>query len=61
MSEAKAVPHPHLRAIARLAFLAPDIQEAILDGRLAPHFNVGALTVETLPLAWADQRAMFGL
>jgi hypothetical protein len=58
---AKAVPHPHLRALSRLAFLAPDIQAAILDGRLAPHINVSALTVESLPLAWADQRAMLGL
>lgn len=61
LREAKAVAHPHLRAIARLAFLAPDIQSAILDGRLAPQLNVGTLTAETFPLAWADQRALAGL
>jgi site-specific DNA recombinase len=58
--QAKSARNPRLRAIARLAFLAPDIQSAILDGRLSPHLNVGALTAESLPLAWADQRVMFG-
>ena len=61
LREAKSIVHPHLRALSRLAFLAPDIQAAILDGRLPPHLNVGALTAESLPLAWADQRAMLGL
>jgi DNA invertase Pin-like site-specific DNA recombinase len=61
LREAKSLPHAHQRALSRLAFLAPDVQAAILDGRLPPHLNVGALTAERLPLAWADQRAMLGL
>ena len=61
LRQAKGVEHPHLKMIARLAFLAPDIQAAILDGRLPPQFNVASLSADTLPLAWADQRELFGL
>ena len=61
LREAKSLPHAHQRALSRLAFLAPDLQAAILDGRLPPHLNVGALTAESLPLAWADQKALLGL
>ncbi len=61
LRQAKSLPNAHQRGLARLAFLAPDIQVAILDGRLPPHLNVGALTAESMPLSWADQRSMLGL
>jgi site-specific DNA recombinase len=49
----------HVRRLLRLNFLAPDILEAIIEGR-----QTRALTVKQLlrgiPSAWEDQRAVFG-
>jgi hypothetical protein len=58
---ALAPPQPHLRMIGRLAFLAPDLQDAILDGRVPADLNVAAATRADLPLAWADQRSALGI
>ena len=58
---AKGAGNPHLRLISRLAFLAPDIQEAILDGRIPRHWNILGLTQPEIPLAWADQRSYLGI
>jgi hypothetical protein len=41
--------------IARLAFLAPDLQQKILDGHQPAAVNLGKFLEERLPLAWADQ------
>jgi hypothetical protein len=51
----------HLARMARLAFLAPDIVAAILDGRQPKMLTARRLlrTAE-LPLAWSEQRRMFG-
>ncbi|MEM1053023.1 MAG: hypothetical protein AAGI28_13115, partial [Pseudomonadota bacterium] len=48
------------RAILRLAFLAPDIQRAILDGRLPHHLNLQALRKMDIPLSWSAQRKALG-
>ena len=48
------------RALCRLAFLAPDIQRAILEGRQSPGFNLQQLIKREIPLAWVDQRTAFG-
>jgi len=42
-----------------LAFLAPDLVEAILDGRQPAHLSLNRLLATDLPLAWRDQRALF--
>lgn len=47
---------PYDRGILRLAFLAPDIQQAILDGRQPHHLNLEALKSIELPLSWSQQR-----
>ena len=45
----------------QLAFLAPDIIEAILEGRQPPHLTAFHLKrVRNLPLSWAEQRKMLG-
>lgn len=49
---------PYDRNILRLAFLAPDIQQAILDGRQPHHLNLEALKSIDLPLSWSQQREM---
>ena len=49
----------YVRRILRLAYLAPDIVEAIAEGR-----QTRGLTLERLlspvPFAWAEQRQRFG-
>jgi hypothetical protein len=48
------------RRLSALAFLAPDIQDAILHGRQPAGLTLGRLMEMELPLAWTDQRAMLG-
>lgn len=49
---------PYDRNILRLAFLAPDIQQAILDGRQPHHLNLETIKNTPLPLSWSQQREM---
>lgn len=51
---------PYDRNILRLAFLAPDIQRAILDGRQPLHLNLEKLKKTAIPLAWSEQRKELG-
>jgi hypothetical protein len=44
--------------ILKLAFLAPDIQRAILTGRQHKSLTLAALTETDPPLLWADQRTL---
>ena len=48
------------RALCHLAFLAPDIQRAVFEGRQPPGFNLQHLIKREIPLAWADQRVELG-
>ena len=48
------------RRLIRLAFLAPDLQAAILEGRQPPRLTLAAVRAEDLPLSWAGQRQLFG-
>lgn len=48
------------RGILSLAFLAPDIQRAILQGRQPPNLNLEAFRNIELPLSWAEQRRLLG-
>jgi site-specific DNA recombinase len=50
----------YVRRILRCAFLAPDLVEAILQGRQPPELTLAQLC-RTLPLDWAEQRKEFGL
>ena len=53
--------HKHLARMARLAFLAPDITKAILEGRQPRSLTSRTLLrVTDLPLRWADQRKLLG-
>ncbi|MBD3677858.1 MAG: hypothetical protein HUJ27_05570 [Rhodobacteraceae bacterium] len=45
----------------QLAFLAPDLVAAILDGRQPTHLTATRLLrLENLPLDWEEQRAFLG-
>ena len=50
----------YLRRVLSCAFLAPDIVEAILDGRLPADLSVKKLSRRRLPLDWAEQRIQLG-
>jgi site-specific DNA recombinase len=58
--EVKAPFRGYDRKLCQLAFLAPDIQQSILDGRQPASLNLEHLMQTEIPLAWADQRAAFG-
>ena len=47
--------------LLRLAFLAPDIQKAIVDGRQPAGFNLKRLSEIVPPVAWDQQRRQLGL
>jgi len=51
--------HRYVDKVLRCAFLAPDIVEAILDGRQPPDLSFAKL-ISNLPLDWAQQREQFG-
>ena len=49
----------YLSRLVRLAFLAPDIVTAILNGRHPPQLTANRLMDDTrLPLDWSGQRAL---
>ncbi len=48
------------RRLVRLAFLAPEIQAAILDGRQPAGLTLDRLIRAPLPCSWAAQMAAFG-
>jgi site-specific DNA recombinase len=52
---------PYLRARIGLAFLAPDLQAAILEGRQPASLSVAQLIRDDLPMDWAAQRRLFGV
>ncbi len=50
----------HIGQHLRLAFLAPDIVEAILDGRQPPELSLRKLVRTDPPLEWGEQRRRLG-
>lgn len=48
----------YVRNTLKLAFLAPDIQRAILDGRQPRSLTAPALADLNLPMLWSEQRSM---
>ena len=54
-----APPNPYVRNLVRLAFLAPQIQAQILEGRQPIGLNRQRLILGKIPFAWADQTRVF--
>ena len=50
-----------VRTVLRLAFLAPDIQRALLTGQLPQSLTLTSLLDIDLPVSWADQRRLLGI
>jgi site-specific DNA recombinase len=47
----------YINSILRVAFLAPEITEAIIDGRQPPDLTLGSLT-GVLPMSWQQQKRL---
>jgi len=57
--DCKAPDNAYERRLCRLAFLAPDLQQMIIEGRQPPALNLERLIHESIPLAWAEQRRLY--
>src|ERR1700747_138489 len=61
LAEREGVSRSYFTRLVRLSYLAPDITEAILDGRQPPDLTAEKLLEHSrLPLAWSDQRTLLG-
>jgi site-specific DNA recombinase len=61
IAKAESVDRSHVSRVLRLAFLAPDIVEAIVDGRHPVELTAKRLLLrEDLPLHWREQRQRLG-
>jgi hypothetical protein len=61
LAKQEGVSPSYFTRLVRLSYLAPDITQAILDGRQPPDLTADKLLVHSrLPLAWHDQRTMLG-
>ncbi len=58
IARAEGINDSYLSRILRLTLLAPDIVDAILDGRQPPALTMARL-MKPFPAAWEDQRARF--
>ena len=62
IANAEGVTGRYIRRLLELAFLAPDITEAILDGRQPADISTEWLVRHAdLPLGWREQRQALGL
>ena len=60
-ANAMGVTDSYFRRVVRLAYLAPDITTAILDGRQPANLTAARLSqTSELPLAWSEQRRVLG-
>ena len=51
----------HVSRILPLAFLAPDIVTAVLQGRIDPELTLSRIKRLTLPASWPEQRDLLRL
>ncbi|MFN3727485.1 MAG: hypothetical protein ACK4SZ_14415 [Allosphingosinicella sp.] len=58
LAEAEKINQSYLCRVLRLTLLAPDIVEAILDGRQPPRLSLAAL-MGPFPLSWTEQYQAF--
>ncbi|MFO0992512.1 MAG: hypothetical protein U1E67_11325 [Hyphomicrobiales bacterium] len=60
IANAEKINESYVGRVLRLTQLAPDIVEAILDGRQSVGFQLEGL-MKTFPVGWREQRDGFGL
>jgi hypothetical protein len=52
---------PYIRTRIGLAFLAPDLQAAIIEGRQPATLSVAQILRDDMPMDWAEQRRLFAV
>ena len=60
LAEHEGIAPSYMTRVLRLTLLAPDIVEAILDGRQGPEVTLGRL-LEGFPAEWEGQRQRMSL
>jgi site-specific DNA recombinase len=61
LAKQEGVSRSYFTRLVRLSYLAPDITQAVLDGRQPPHLTADKLLAHSrLPLAWHEQRMLLG-
>ena len=60
LAQHERIAAPYLTRVFRLAFLAPEVVEAILDGRQPPSLSLEVFR-DQLPVDWLEQRALLGI
>ena len=61
LAEREGVSSSYFTRLDRLSYLAPDITQAILDGRQPRDLTADQLLAHSrLPLAWQEQRTLLG-
>lgn len=60
LQTARAAADSYVRRLTPLVFLAPDIQRAIINGSQPAGLTLQQLINTKIPVAWDDQRRMFG-
>jgi hypothetical protein len=58
LAEREGIASSYMTRVLQLTLLAPDIVEAILDGRKRPEVTLARLMVP-VPAQWQDQSALF--
>ena len=61
LAKREGVSPSYFTRLVRLSYLAPDITQAILEGRQPRELNADKLLAHSrLPLAWSEQRTALG-
>ena len=61
LAKQEGVSRSYFTRLVRLSYLAPDITQAILDGRQPTDLTTDKLVAHSrLPLAWHEQRTLLG-
>ena len=58
LAEREGIAPSYMTRVLRLALLAPDIVEAILDGRQGPEITLAQL-LKPFPASWTEQKMIF--
>ena len=59
ISKKEKIAHTYISRLLKVTILAPDIIEAILDGRQPPHLTLADCT-QPMPRDWSAQRRQLG-
>ena len=59
LAETLGVTERHVRQMLPIGFLAPDLSEAIIEGRQPPALTLAKLLSAPIPIGWREQRTLF--